>query len=131
MPVLPPGRMSGQPSDGVAYLISALTVLGLIVAIVALVPVACAIVIFFVARRWLAGRDWAIVAAAGLVGFVWNLADNVIGYGSWLLSFINVGDASPRQAPITVLLCLTALLAGLGGMAAGAAVPTPANWALS
>jgi hypothetical protein len=118
------GRRLGEPDDDVGFLIAAIALVGLAVAIVALVPAVCGSVIFFVLRPWLARRDWVIVAAAGLIGFTWYFTDNAISYGYWLLSFIDVGKANPAQVPVTVLLCLGTLLAGAGGAVLGSPIAT-------
>lgn len=114
-----------DPEDGIAFLITAVALVGLAVAIVALVPAVCALVIYSMLRRWLARRDWIILAAAGLTGLSWYLKDNAISYGYWLLSFIKVGTARPGQVPVIVLLCLSALLAGIVGAIFGSPIAGP------
>jgi hypothetical protein len=120
-----PGTRPGEPPDSVGYLISALILLGLAVALIALVPAIGGAVIFFALRRWLTRRDWVIVAVAGLTGFSWYLRDNAFAYGRWLLSFVNYGPGDPRRVPVTVLLCMAAVLAGCAGMIFGRAVGSP------
>ena len=88
----------------------------------ALVPVVCAAALFFALRPFLGRRDWVIVALAGIVGFSWYLRDNALGYGWWLLSFVNVGESSPGQVPVTVLLSLGAVFAGIGGAVLGSSI---------
>ncbi|MGI8330902.1 TraM recognition domain-containing protein [Actinomadura scrupuli] len=95
---------------------------GLALCIVALVPVVCAALIFFTLRPFLGRRDWVIVALAGIIGFSWYLQDNALGYGWWLLSFLNVGESSPGQVPVTVLLCLGAVFAGISGAVLGSSI---------
>ncbi|MCO6009155.1 TraM recognition domain-containing protein [Actinoallomurus purpureus] len=112
----------GEPDDSIGYLIAAMGLAGLAVVILALVPAICGSVIFFLLRRWLARRDWIIVAVAGLVGFAWYLKDNALSYGYWLLSFVNVGKTSSGHVPVTVLLCLGAMLAGAGGAILGSPI---------
>ncbi|MEV0405842.1 helicase HerA-like domain-containing protein [Actinoallomurus sp. NPDC050550] len=115
-------RRPGEPEDSTGYLFAAIGLVGLAVAILALVPAVCASVIFFLLRRLLARRDWIIMAAGGLVGFAWYLKANALSYGYWLLSFINVGKASPAQVPVTVLLCLAVVLAGSAGVVFGSPI---------
>jgi hypothetical protein len=112
----------GRQYDDVGYLIAVAAVLGLAVAVVALVPAVCAALTFVSLRSWLARRDWVILAVAGLTGFCCYFRDNALGYGYWLLSFIDVGGARPGQVPVTVLLCLTAVAAGVGGAVLGSPI---------
>lgn len=111
-----PGNGPGAQSDSVGYLIAGLVLIGLLLGLVVLVPAALGVVIFYALRQWLTRRDWAILALAGIVGFAWYLKDNALAYGYWLLSFLNIGKGAPLQVPVTPLLCLAAVAAGIGGL---------------
>ncbi|GAA4613495.1 hypothetical protein GCM10023195_58410 [Actinoallomurus liliacearum] len=124
------GMRPGEPEDSTGYLIIALGLAGLAVVVLALVPAVCGSVLFFLLRRWLARRDWIIMAAGGLVGFAWYLKDNALSYGYWLLSFINVGTTKPSQVPVTVVLCLAVLIAGAGGTILGSPIAAGVGGAL-
>jgi hypothetical protein len=111
-----------EPGDSVGLLIAAVIVLGLAIVAVAFVPITCGAVLFLALNRFLARRDWAIVALAGAVGFALYARDNMLGYGYWLLSFINVGPGEPGRIPVTALLCTGAILGGIGGIVLGEAI---------
>lgn len=108
--------------DDVGFLIAVIALVGLTVGIVAVVPTVCGSLLFLLLRRWLARRDWVILAVAGLTGFAWYLKDNVLGYGYWMLSLLHIGPARPAQVPITALLCLAAVLGGAGGAVLGSPI---------
>lgn len=112
----------GETADSVVALIAVAGLLALVAAPFVLIPAACGAVLLFALRRWLARRDWVILAVAGLVGFTWHLEDNALSYGWWLLSLINVGKAEPGEAPVTVVICLAAVAGGIAGIAFGSAV---------
>jgi hypothetical protein len=124
------GQGPGEPPDsGIGLLVVAAILVAFVVVLVVLVPVAGAALVFLALRRFLARRDWVILLAGGVAGFAFNARTNAIGYGEWMLGFVNVGPAAPGRPPITVLLCLAAALAGLAGIVQGpgvrgAAAPT-------
>ena len=127
------GRTGSGPNDppdgGAGLLVVAAILLAFVLLLAALVPVAGGALLFWALRRFLARRDWVILAAAGVAGFAFNGRANAVGYGEWMLSFIDVGPGEPGSPPVTVLLCLAAALAGLAGViqgpgARGAAAPT-------
>lgn len=123
------GYGPGDQPDDVPFLIVGGILLAFVVVLVALVPVAGAALVFFGLRRFLARRDWVILAAGGVIGFALNGRTNAVGYGEWMLGFINVGPGDPGSPPVTVLLCMAAALAGLAGIiqgpgVRGAAAPT-------
>jgi hypothetical protein len=114
-----------EPGDSTGLLIVAAIVLGLAIVTVALIPIVCGVVLCLALNRFLARRDWIIVALAGGVGFALYPRDNMLGYTYWLLSFINVGPGESGQIPVTALLCMAAGLGGLGGLALGPAIGAP------
>lgn len=116
-------RRPADPGGGFGFVFtSALILLGFALALLILIPALGAAAIFFAFRRLLYRRDWAILALAGIAGFCRYPRDNALGYGYWLLSFVNVGAARPGEPPVTVLLCCTAVLAGGTGIIFGRSI---------
>ncbi len=108
-------------STGVDWSFSIIVLLFFAVALIVLVPGILAWLLLAVLRRFLARRDWAIVTVAGCIGFGLHAKENALAYGYWLASFLEFGPGEPGRVPVTVLLALAAILAGLIGMIMGSA----------
>ncbi|MEO3826345.1 helicase HerA-like domain-containing protein [Actinomadura sp. B10D3] len=92
-----------------------------------IVPVLLAAALFYALRRVLQRRDWAILLLAGLAGFALYARDNAYGYGYWMASFAGLGPGSPREVPVTALLCMAAAMAGCAGLIFGQAIGSPVS----
>lgn len=115
----PRDRADGSWDTGVDWVFSITVLVVFAIALVVLVPGILAWTLLAVLRRFLARRDWVIVTLAGCVGFGLHVRENAYAYGYWLASFVDVGPGEPGRVPVTVLLALTAVLAGLVGMIMG------------
>ncbi|GAA2404335.1 hypothetical protein GCM10010191_10080 [Actinomadura vinacea] len=118
----PPPR-PGDDSGGYVFTTVVMVVIAML--IVTLVPAICAVVLFVALRRLLTRRDWAIMTLAGVAGFAVYAKQNALSYGYWLLSFVDYGPGEPGRVPVTVVLCITAVLAGCTGMIMGDAIGSP------
>ncbi|MBC6458087.1 helicase HerA-like domain-containing protein [Actinomadura sp. HBU206391] len=114
----------GESESG-GYLLTTLIMVALAIAVVLLVPAICGAAIFITLRRFLVRRDWIIVTLAGVVGFALHPRENAFAYGYWLLGFFDYGPGDPRRVPVTVVLCVAAVLAGCAGMIFGRAIGSP------
>ncbi|URM98919.1 DUF853 family protein [Actinomadura madurae] len=108
-----------QRSDGLAVLVLAVALVALALVVVALVPLVCGAALLWAARPWLARRDWIIAALAGAAGIGLHVEGHGLAYAAWLLSFAGAGAGSPGRIPVTTVLCLAFVLAGLAGAAPG------------
>ncbi|GAA4375320.1 hypothetical protein GCM10023088_32540 [Actinomadura verrucosospora] len=117
------GRPDDRPTDlvGGGYVFPTVVLLVFAVILAVLIPALCAWVLLIPLRRFLARRDWAIVTLAGVVGLALRAKENAYAYGYWLASFADFGPGEPGKVPVTVLLSLTAVLAGLFGLIVGRA----------
>ncbi|TDC44458.1 DUF853 family protein [Actinomadura sp. KC345] len=114
-----PQSRPGEFDTGIDWFFSIMVLLLLAIAIVVFIPAVCAWLLLTVLRRFLAMRDWAIVALAGCVGFGLHPKENAYAYGYWLASFADFGPGEPGDVPVTVLLSFAAVLAGGVGMIVG------------
>ncbi|MEU6037476.1 helicase HerA-like domain-containing protein [Actinomadura sp. NPDC047616] len=119
------GSGSGAGDDSGGYLFTTVVMVALAFLLVAFVPAVCAAVVFLALRRVLARRDWAILTLAGVAGFAVYARANALSYGYWLLSFADRGPGDPLRVPVTVVLCVAAVLAGCTGMIMGRAIGSP------
>lgn len=115
----PPARRDEPPDGGGGYFLTTVILVVLAIALVLLLPALCALILFAAFRRFLARRDWVLVTLAGVAGVAVHPRDNTLGYGYWLLSFVDYGPGDPRQVPFSVVACAAAALAGCAGMITG------------
>ncbi|WP_433477226.1 helicase HerA-like domain-containing protein [Spirillospora sp. CA-142024] len=118
-----PRGPDSRPTDyaGGGYVFPTVVLLVFAVILAVLVPALCAWMLLIALRRFLARRDWAIVTLSGVVGFALRAKENAYAYGYWLASFADFGPGQPGKVPVTVLLSLTAVLAGCFGLIVGKA----------